>query len=552
MIASSVAEIISLAAIVPFLTILNSPANIWENDRIAKIANILSITNSSHLILVIISILGLAIVISGSIRLLNLWLSTKLAAKIGADLSSEAYKKTMYQPYIFHTNNNSSTFITATTTQIAKTVRALGTFLQVIAAIFVGAGIIVGLLIINASIALTAGILLGCTYFLLSLRVRKRLRKNSIKIKQSEEVQIKLLQEGFGSIRDILLHNEQTKYINDYMNIDSPLRELQAENDFLGGFPRYLIETIGFVGIFALGYILLITDGIQSELIPTLGAFAMGAQRLLPALQQIYNGWARIKGASESIYAVIALTNLRIPVNIENNKKTIDITSYRMENIFFSYEDDQKYLLKNINIEINKNDRIGIIGKTGSGKTTFTDLILGLLKPSSGNIYVNNKLLASDDLKTKRMWQNTIAHVPQEIYLSDKTIAENIARTTNVKEIDMERLYFSAKKANIHDFIMNMEEGYMSRAGEQGVQLSGGQKQRICIARALYRDAKVLVLDEATSALDSETERDVMKAIERLNKEIILIIIAHRKNTLKSCNKIFRIENNTVCTSSSI
>ena len=552
MIASSLAEIISLAAIVPFLTILNSPDSIWENEKILKIASILNITDTSRLILIIISILGLAIVISGSIRLLNLWLSTKLAAKIGADLSCEAYNKTMHQSYVFHTNNNSSSFITATTTQIAKTVRALGTFLQVVAAIFVGAGIIAGLLIINASIALTAGILLGCTYFLLSLKVRKRLRKNSIEIKRSEGEQIKLLQEGFGSIRDILLYSEQPKYIDEYMNIDRPLRELQAENDFLGGFPRYLIETIGFLGIFALGYILLITDGAQSELIPTLGAFAMGAQRLLPALQQIYNGWARIKGASESIYSVITLTNLRIPINVDNTKKTIDITNYKMKNIFFRYSGSGKYLLKNINIEINKNDRIGIIGKTGSGKTTLTDIILGLLKPSRGSIYVNNQLMNLDDPKIKRMWQNTISHVPQEIYLSDKTIAENIARASNVNEIDMEKLYLSSKKANIHDFIMDMEDGYMSRAGEQGVQLSGGQKQRIGIARALYRDTKVLVLDEATSALDSETERDVMKAIEKLNKDIILVIIAHKKNTLKSCNKIFRIENNTVFTDDSI
>ena len=337
--ASSFSELVSLGAVVPFLTILSNPNKIWENKYITYIADLVGITSSNELILLAVIGLGITITISGSIRLINLWVSNNLAAKIGCDLSCEAYQKTIYQPYIFHTKNNSSSFITATTTQIAKTVRALGTFLQVVSSIFVGAGIIIGLMVINASIAISAGMLLGCAYLILSIIVRKRLRRNSIKIKRSEESQIKLLQEGFGSIRDILLHDEQKEYVDEYTGIDKPLRELQAENDFLGGFPKYVIETIGFIGIFSLGYILVVTEGTESELIPTIGAFAMGAQRLLPALQQIYNGWARIKGASESVNRVISLTNLKVPKSHEKTKKTIDIETYEMENIKFRYND---------------------------------------------------------------------------------------------------------------------------------------------------------------------------------------------------------------------
>ena len=546
MVASSFSELVSLGAVVPFLTILSNPNKIWENKYITYIADLVGITSSNELILLAVIGLGITVTISGSIRLINLWVSNSLAAKIGCDLSCEAYQKTIYQPYIFHTKSNSSSFITATTTQIAKTVRALGTFLQVVSSMFVGAGIIIGLMVINASIAISAGVLLSCTYLLLSIIVRKRLRRNSIKIKRSEESQIKLLQEGFGSIRDILLHDEQKEYVDEYTGIDKPLRKLQAENDFLGGFPKYVIETIGFIGIFSLGYILVVTEGTESELIPTIGAFAMGAQRLLPALQQIYNGWARIKGASESINRVISLTNLKVPKSHEKTNKTMDIETYEMENIKFRYDDGGPYLLNNVNIKINKNDRVGIVGKTGSGKTTFTDLILGLLEPNSGTIYVNGERLNLNDNKTREMWQNTISHVPQEVYLSDKTIAENIAREPSIDEINMEKLYLSAKKANIHSFIESMNKGYLSKAGEQGIQLSGGQKQRIGIARALYRDTKVLVLDEATSALDSETEEEVMNAIEGLGDELIIVIVAHKRNTLKLCNKIMEVKENTI------
>ena len=167
--------------------------------------------------------------------------------------------------------------------------------------------------------------------------------------------------------------------------------------------------------------------------------------RLLPALQQIYNGWARIKGASESVNRVISLTNLKVPKSHEKTKKTIDIETYEMENIKFRYNDGGPYLLNNVNIKINKNDRVGIVGKTGSGKTTFTDLILGLLEPNSGTIYVNGERLNLNDNKTREMWQNTISHVPQEVYLSDKTIAENIAREPSIDEINMEKLYLSMK-----------------------------------------------------------------------------------------------------------
>lgn len=544
-IASSFSELISLGAIIPFLTLLSNPDRILENIYVEKVANILKVTSTNDLAIITICILIVAIIVSGSIRLFNLLISTKLAAKIGSDLSCEAYRRTIYQPYQIHTQTNSSHFITATTTQIAKTVRALGTFLQVIASIFIGAGMITGLIIINAKIALSAGLLLGGTYFILSIVVRKRLTRNSIKIRRAGEEQIKLLQEGFGSIRDILLHNEQNQYVSDYSNIDSNLRKLEAQNDFLGGFPRYIIETLGFIGIITLGYILLITEGTESNLIPTLGVFAMGAQRLLPALQQIYNGWARIKGASESISVVISLTNQNIPEISKDTKNEVEVTSYRMQNVNFRYQEKKVDLLKDINISIKKGDRVGITGKTGSGKTTFSDLILGLLEPTSGKIYVNGVLLNSKDSNMKREWRNTVSHVPQDIYLSDKTIAENIAKVA-INEIDMEKIYCSAKKANIHNFIMDMNDGYYSKVGEQGIQLSGGQKQRIGIARALYRDTKILVLDEATSALDNETEKDVMNAIEGLQEEMIVIIIAHRHNTLKSCNKIFEIKNGTV------
>ena len=290
-------------------------------------------------------------------------------------------------------------------------------------------------------------------------------------------------------------------------------------------------------------------DGMVTA-IPVLGALALGAQRLLPALQQAYGAYSSMKGSNSSLEDVLNLLDQPLPEYADQPpvkpipfKKEIKIT-----NLNFRYTKDSPWVLKNINLSLKKGENVGFIGGTGSGKSTLLDIIMGLLPPTNGELVVDNR---SIDNKNRRAWQAHISHVPQNIYLSDGTIEENIAFGIEKEQINHKRVKKAAQQAQISDLIGQWKDGYQTFVGERGVRLSGGQRQRIGIARALYKKSNVLIFDEATSALDNETEKEVMKAIEELGEEITVLIIAHRLTTLKNCNKIIKLNKNyTILTGS--
>jgi ATP-binding cassette subfamily B protein len=291
-----------------------------------------------------------------------------------------------------------------------------------------------------------------------------------------------------------------------------------------------------------LAYILSLESGGIAASLPVLGALAIGAQRLLPALQQSYSAWASITGSHASLADTVDLLDQPLPTEYLNkeNKTSLQFEKFiQFKDVYFRYEEERKWVVDGLNILIPKGSRLGIIGNTGSGKSTMLDLLMGLLVPTSGEIIVDDQVLTG---KKIRAWQNNIAHVPQTIYLADATIAEIVAFGVPVKFIDMTRVQAAVRQAQLLEFIESNPDKYQARVGERGIQLSGGQRQRIGIARALYKQAKVLVFDEATSALDNNTEQSVMDAIDRIDSNITIIMIAHRLTTLKSCDKIVEIK----------
>ena len=384
-------------------------------------------------------------------------------------------------------------------------------------------GLLIGLLLIDAPVALAAAALFGSAYGLLATTVRRELSLNSHKIAEASNLQLKALQEGLGAIRYVLLDGNQHIYYEVYRLADRPQRQLQAKNSFLGAFPRYALEALGMVSIALLGALLVIQRGSSTTVIPLLGTLALGAQRLLPALQQIYSGWALLKGSSASIKAVLEILNQPLPSPISVAEPMPLCESIHVETAHFRYGSDQPEVLRGLDLEIFRGERIGLIGSTGSGKSTTVDLLMGLLTPTAGRVLVDGKDL-HDPMQPGRLvaWRSAIAHVPQSIYLADCSIAENIAFGVPREEIDLVRVKQAAEQAQISSFIESSAEGYSSFVGEQGVRLSGGQRQRIGIARALYKQARVLVLDEATSALDNVTEQALMDALNELSKELTL------------------------------
>jgi ATP-binding cassette subfamily B protein len=356
---------------------------------------------------------------------------------------------------------------------------------------------------------------------------------------------VKALQEGLGGIRDVLLDGTQPVYCDIYRQADHPLRRAQGNNVFIGGSPRYIMEAVGMVLIAALAYALSRQVGGIATALPVLGALALGAQRLLPALQQIYGAWASIAGSHASLADTIELLDQSLPAELLQPAPAplLIQQDIRFDAVRFRYTSDSPLVLDGLNLTIPRGARVGFVGSTGSGKSTTLDLLMGLLMPTEGELLVDGQPISGIRV---RAWQQTIAHVPQSIYLADSTLAENIAFGVPRNAIDLDRVQQAARQAQIADFIESSPEGYQAYVGERGIRLSGGQRQRIGIARALYKQASVLVFDEATSALDNATEQSVMDAIEGLSSDLTILLIAHRLTTVRRCDTIVELEHGRV------
>jgi ABC-type multidrug transport system fused ATPase/permease subunit len=547
MLASSVAELVSLGAILPFLAVLSDPGQLWQEPFVQHLSVSWGFTQASQLLVPAAAVFALAAVLAALIRLLNLWLTGRLAAAVGSDLSCEAYRRTLYQPYEVHLQRNSSTVITATTTQISGMVVSLNALLQLLTGALVAVGLLTGLLLIDLPAALVASLVFGSVYGLLAMTARRALNRNGRRIVETSRQQLKALQEGLGAIRDVLLDGSQPTYTAIYRQADLLQRQLQARNQFLAAFPRYLLEALGLVVIALLGCLLVLQRGGAAPVIPLLGALALGAQRLLPAFQMMYTSWAVLKGNKAAIASVLEMLHQPLPAIISSQSPLAFCHILRLDSVQFCYRQELPAVLSQLNLAIHPGERIGLIGSTGSGKSTTVDLIMGLLIPTSGWVLVDGQNI-HDPSHPERLlnWRASIAHVPQTIYLADNTIAENIAFGVPSHLIDMERVRHAAAQAQIADFIEDNPRGYQAYVGERGIRLSGGQRQRIGIARALYKQARVLVFDEATSALDHETEEAVMNAIEGLTRDLTVILIAHRLTTVERCDRVIRLSQGAI------
>jgi len=540
------AEVVSLGSVLPFLSILIDPDKVMNYPLLVKYLPALGISTANQLALPLtIGFIFFALV-AGCIRLLLLWANTKFAFSCGADLSSQVYKKTLYQPYHVHISRNTSEVVSGIVNKINSVVnQVILPALALLSSIVLMVAITCTLIFINPLVAISAILAFGLSYYFITRISRGRLRKNSARISYEETQVIKALQEGLGGIRDVLLDGTQAIYCSIFQRADIPLRRALGNNSFIGGSPRFIMEAFGMSLIAILAYWLGQEPGGIVLALPVLGALALGAQRLLPAMQQGYSAWATIMGSKASLVETIYLLDQTLSEDLFEVASTPlpFKSSISFNEVYFRYSDEDTWVLHNLNLLIPKGSRVGIIGTTGSGKSTTIDLLMGLLSPSKGIIAIDSSPCVGSQLKS---WQKTIAHVPQMIYLADTSIAENIAFGVPKNLIDMDRILLAARQAHISGFIESLSKGYDTNVGERGVRLSGGQRQRIGIARALYKRAKVLIFDEATSALDTETELSVMESIDSLNRGLTIIIVAHRITTLSRCDKIVELEQGRV------
>jgi len=545
----------SLGLVVPFLAALAAPDKVldhvfflqatdWLGKAVKPLGWLMPEFQSTQQSMVTLGaiLFSLVALLAGCVRLLLLRSSIGLAEAVGTDIGLKIYERTLYQPLARHANRNSSRIISGLTTKISNVTTSFGGCLAILNSFFVLLFIGSALILVSPSWALAAAASLGAGYVIVVFCTQRKLSKNSAISNQAQNQLVQLLREGLGNIRDILLDGTQKFYCGLYQKADVDLRRAYASSIFMGQSPKFILEPIGMVFFAALALALAGDSKGLAQILPVMGGLALGIQRLLPAFQAAYNSWAAIVSQASASAEILHLldqplpkwADQPLPAPLPFKRKIL------FDRVSFRYFEESSWVLRDLSFGIAKGERIGFVGKTGSGKSTCLDLLMGLLVPTSGRILVDGRPL---DEKNLRAWRQNISHVPQAIYLSDSSVAENIALGVPSEKIDPRRVREAAHQAQIAGFIESLPEGYETRVGERGILFSGGQRQRIGVARALYKKASVLVFDEATSALDQDTEKAVMASIHALSEELTVLIIAHRVTSLRFCSKIIQIKN---------
>jgi ABC-type multidrug transport system fused ATPase/permease subunit len=546
MIFSAFAEIMSIGMVIPFLGALTTPEDLFLNPYIKILADFFSIQSNYELVTFVTLVFCCLAIIASMMRLLTLWFQTRFCYSLGAELSIKLYSNSIYQPYSVHLERNSGEFIaTIINKTFQSTSFAVLPFLNIVSSGLILIAIMATLLIIEPMIAILAITIFALLYGTIIFFTRSKLDRDSEEINLQQNLVVKKLQEGFGGIRDILISNNQEVYIQSYKDSFISLQNSWSNVEIIKASPRYIVEGCGLVIIALAALFFYQTMGSILSVLPTLGAMALGAQRLLPILQILYSSVSSLRGGYASLVDIITLLNQSPKTHINDKdprpmKLSRDIS---VENLTFKYGSSSPLVLDEISFTIPKGSTLGVIGSTGSGKSTLIDIMMGLLSPSNGIFKVDDQAITE---LNRHSWQSIIAHVPQSIFLIDGSIKENIALGVPKDSIDNELVEESARQAQIHETILSWDGQYDTIVGERGVRISGGQRQRIAIARALYKKASVIIFDEATSALDNETETSVMQAIEGLNEDLTIIIVAHRLTTLKNCSNIIELSNGKI------
>ncbi|WP_292452446.1 ABC transporter ATP-binding protein [Mesorhizobium sp.] len=538
----ALAEAATLGALLPFLARIANPEAIGGQSFLARQLAGFRLTDASDSLLGLTVLFAVVALTAGSVRIFLTWATNSYVFSLGHELGVQVYERVLHQPYSYHVSRNSSSVLAALRQVQAVTAGVMLPLLQSISGIIIGAFIVAALFALSSFITFVIFAGFGAVYLAMSLVIRKHLKRNARIIASVQAEGIRSVQEGLGGIRDVIINDTQPYFLSRYSKLDMHLQRANATNALAAGAPRYAIEAAGMVIIAVLAYFLITRSNNAGQVLPMLGTFVLGAQRLLPSMQLVYGNWALILSNLAGAEVVLDALEAPLPADWNHPAAAKRLPFHRailLRDVSFSYAPEQAPILERFNLTIAKGTKVGLIGKTGSGKSTTVDLVMGLLEPTSGTIEIDGQRL---DGPTRRAWRQQVAHVPQSIFLADASIAENIAFGIDPAMIDLDRVRNAAQQAALSDFIDSLPQGYETRVGERGVRLSGGQRQRIGIARALYKQATVLVFDEATSALDTETEAAVMDAIRQLPAELTVLIIAHRLTTVENCDEIVTIE----------
>lgn len=547
----AIMELVGIASIGPFMALVADPSLLETNPLLASLYQLSGLQTTNQFLFATGVVVLMALTVASCISIITSWRLSLFAFSVGAEIADRLYSHYLKQNWLFHASGSSAQLTKQVATEATRvTVGIIRPLTNLNARAVLALLISTAVVLYNPFVAF-AGIAMFVTgYAVIYQLVRKRIVRNGQRISTTHTQRYRLMNEGFGGIKDVLLLNRSEDFINQFNETGKELARAQGVNAALGEAPRYFMELIAFGAMVSLVLaLLMLHEGALGQVLPVLAVYALAGFKLMPALQQMYTSITSIKGNTTAFKAIrqdlIASINARNVAEAsdrKNNQSELNLKSYNnliLENIHFTYPSASKPALDNISLTIPLNTTVGFVGESGSGKSTTIDLILGLINPQQGQLKLDSTAITKDN---KRAWQDNIGFVPQSIFLSEGTIAENIAFGIKKEEINLEQVEKTIKLAHLEELVSSLPDGLNTKVGERGIKLSGGQRQRIGIARALYNEASILVFDEATSALDGITEKIIMDAIHELSGQRTIILIAHRLKTVQQCDTIFLME----------
>lgn len=544
-------ELVGIASIMPFMGTVADSALIHSNMYLAWAYDQFGFTDDTAFIMVFGVAVVIFLVLANGFSALTVYVTTRFSWNLHHELSTRMFIAYLAQPYGFFVARNSAAFNKSILSECQEVVRALVLpLLNAVAKAITILAITVLLVVLEPLLALGIVIVLGGAYGAVYLTIKKRQRQLGRERVRANEQRFKVVGEAFGGIKDVKVLQRESAFIDQFRPASRKYSTAMAINTTMSQVPRYLFEVLAFGGIIVIVLYYLSTNRGLAQILPVLSLYAFAGYRLMPELQQLFQSVTQIR------FTRPALDNLTADLTAIDKQQLIDAditpvsltfgTDIIFDNVSFSYPDSSVAALSRVNMVIPKNHTIGLIGASGSGKTTLVDVLLGLYEPLEGRVLIDGKPLNEASM---RGWREQIGYVPQHIFLTDDSIAANIAFGQAPADIDLEQVKEAARIANLHDFIETLPKGYATVVGERGVRLSGGQRQRIGIARALHHNPSVLIMDEATSALDGATENAVMQAIDELSGSKTIILIAHRLSTVQKADTIWLMEQGRVSAS---
>ena len=543
-------DMLGVASILPFIAVLSNPQVIDTNfyiNYVYILTGNLGFVDKKNFLFFLGFLVFLLLVVSLVVRAVTAYAQVRFTLMQEYILSKNLIENYLNQPYTWFLNKHSADLGKNILSEVKEVID--NTLVPIINIIVYGAmsfALLILLIIVNLKLTIIIGLVLAICYGTIFYSMKKILSRIGSERLRANTERFTTVSETFGAIKEIKSKGLEQIYYYQFEKYAKIFAVNQSIASVISQIPRYFIEAVVFGGMIILVLILMFQNKNLETIIPTIALFSFAGYRLMPGLQNIYGACTKLRFSNKSLYSINNdLKNLKFKSKNFKRKNNLEFEKYiKLKNVNFSYPNCNRQTLKNINITIPIFSKIGIIGPTGSGKTTLIDIILGILDPSSGTLSVDSKIIYKNN---KYLWQKIIGYVPQQIYLFDSSISQNISFGENPENINHKRVEEVAKIANIHNFIIKeLPDKYNTRIGERGVRLSGGQRQRIGIARALYHKPSVLILDEATSALDDNTEQVVMEAMDNLEGKITIIVIAHRVETLKNCENIFLLEKGAI------